>query len=87
MANIGYGFTKEEVLHVATNYVISVGKKSGSDSYFGYSWFCKFMKRCGDLQVTKPRKLAIIRAKTSSIKNSNKVLLWTEYNNVLKRSS
>ena len=66
MASIGYGYTKEEVLHVATNYAVSVGKKSESEPHFSDLWFYKFMKRCGDLQVAKPHKLAIIRAKTSS---------------------
>ena len=64
MASIGYGYTKEEVLHVATNY--AVRNKSESDPHLGDRWFYKFMKRCGDLQVAKPSKLAIIRAKASS---------------------
>lgn len=31
MASIGYGYTKPEVIHIANNYAVSVGKKSESD--------------------------------------------------------
>ena len=39
------------------------------------------MKRCGDLQVTKPRKLAIIRAKASSIETVTKY--YDELNTIM----
>ena len=81
MASIGYGYTKPEVIHIANNYAISVGKKTESDPTFSDSWFYQFLKRSGNLQVVKPRKLAIVRAKSSSKETVSKY--YDELDNIL----
>ena len=66
MASLGYGNTKPDMIHIANNYAISVGKKAESDPTFSDSWFYHFLKRSADFQVVKSRKLAIVRANSSS---------------------
>ena len=80
-ASIGYGYTKPEVIQIANNYAISVGKKTESDPTFSDSWFYQFLKRSGNLQVVKPRKLAIVRAKSLSKETVSKY--YDELDNIL----
>ena len=65
MATIRYGYSKGDVMYAATNYVISIANIFESDPPCSDRWLYWFMKRYGDLQVAKPRKLAIIRTKAS----------------------
>lgn len=66
MSTIGYGYSKKEFLRLATDYALSLGKKSESDPEFGISWFERFKARNPQLTLVKPQKLSIQRAKATS---------------------
>lgn len=65
MAVLGYGYTASEVVNMASNYAIHLGKRDEAH-VFSYKWFRCFMKRWPELNVTKPRSLANYRAKATS---------------------
>ena len=54
MAVLGYGYTASEVVNMASNYAMHLGKRDEAH-VFSYKWFRCFMKRWPELNVTKPR--------------------------------
>ena len=65
MASCGYGYSRSEVVDMASNYAVALGKRD-RDHPFSLMWFHNFMKRWPDLKVRKPRSLELARAKTTS---------------------
>ena len=68
MARLGYGYTTNEVVSMASNYATFLTKRD-EEHPFSRKWFRGFMKRWPDLIVTKPRSLANYRAKAASQTN------------------
>ena len=66
MANIGYGYSRQEFLALATDFAISLGKKTDSDPIFAASWYTGFKSRHPDVTLAKPQKLSLVRAKCTS---------------------
>ena len=65
MASCGYGYSRSEVVDMASTYAVALGKRDG-DHPFSLMWFHNFMKRWPDLKVRKPRSLELARAKATS---------------------
>ena len=66
MANIGYGYNKMGIQHMAREYADSLGKSVKSERSLRNCWFYGFLKRWSDLKVVKPQKLSIARAQSAS---------------------
>lgn len=66
MSGIGYDCSKKEFLQLATDFAISLKKKTESDPAFAESWFKKFKKRNPELSLNKPQKLSVVRAQATS---------------------
>ena len=66
MASFGYGYIRSEVLTMATDYAIYLGKKTQSDKPLSLKWFYGFIGRWPDLKIVKARSLEIMRAKATS---------------------
>ena len=56
MASCGYGYSRSEVVDMASTYAVALGKRDG-DHRFSLMWFHNFIKRWPDLKVRKPRSL------------------------------
>ncbi|XP_053405107.1 uncharacterized protein LOC128546129 [Mercenaria mercenaria] len=70
-AEVGYGYTRAEVIGLATEYAVSLGKRT-PDKPFSLQWFYDFMKRWTELKLVKPSSLSEQRAKCAnetSVKN------------------
>ena len=65
MASVGYGYTRAEVVRMASEYAVAL-KKRDEDNPFSLKWFHKFMGRWPTLEVKKPRSLSVARAKATS---------------------
>ncbi|XP_063401995.1 uncharacterized protein LOC134686219 [Mytilus trossulus] len=71
MASYGYGYTRQEVTDLATDFVHTIKIKPRSEE-FTLRWFEGFIKRWPELRVVKPRSLEILRAKCGSVSNVEK---------------
>ena len=65
MALIGYGYTRQEVVDLASEYAADLDIRK-LDNPFSLRWFYSFLKRWPDLRVVKPRALEIARVKGSN---------------------
>ncbi|KAH3805636.1 hypothetical protein DPMN_133941 [Dreissena polymorpha] len=65
MAKYGYGYIRQEVCDIATDFAIQLGKRT-KENPFTLNWFNKFIKRWPQLRVLKPRGLEKVRAKRAS---------------------
>ena len=68
MATYGYGYTRQEVTDLATDFAHMLNKKP-KESVLTLRWFEGFIKRWPELRVLKPRSLEIQRAKCGNIAN------------------
>ncbi|CAC5415216.1 unnamed protein product [Mytilus coruscus] len=68
MANFGYGYTRSEVVDLATDYAMYM-KLRGKTKPFTLNSFYSFMSRWPELKTIKARGLAISRAKSVSQEN------------------
>lgn len=66
MASIGYGYSRTELINLANDFAVSLKKKSASDPVFAQSWFDGFKKCNPDITLSKPKKLSLVRAKSTS---------------------
>ncbi|KAH3698668.1 hypothetical protein DPMN_086214 [Dreissena polymorpha] len=66
MTEIGNGYSRSECVRLASDFVISLGKKSQSEPCLSADWFSGLQKRWPDIHVAKPQKLSLARAKASS---------------------
>ena len=65
VAHYGYGYSRMEVVDLATDYGIQLGKRT-KENPFTLNWFVKFIKIWPELRVFKPRALEVQRAKCTS---------------------
>ena len=65
MASCGYGYSRSEVVDMASQYAVALGKRD-QDHPFSLMWLHNFMKRWPELRVRKPRSLELARAKATS---------------------
>ena len=65
MPNLGYGYTRQEVVDIASDYAYALGKRP-KDKPLTLNWFVKFAGRWPEIWVVKPRALEIQRAKSTS---------------------
>ncbi|XP_041360715.1 uncharacterized protein LOC121376969 [Gigantopelta aegis] len=72
MSSVGFGYTRTEVLNIATDLAVHLGKRETGEKPFSLRWFYGFMKRWPELRVQKPRSLEIMRAKATSKDTINK---------------
>ena len=54
MASYGYGYTRQEIVDIATDYALQLGKRP-QDKPFTLNWFLRFIVRWPELRVLKPR--------------------------------
>lgn len=66
MASIGYGYSRCDVLYLATDLAISLGKKKPTDPILSNKFYYKFLGRWPDLTTSKPQKLNMLRARCAS---------------------
>jgi hypothetical protein len=66
MASIGYGYSRQDFLNVASDFAISSKKKSANDPPLTQSWYNGFKKRNPELTLAKPQKLSVVRAMCTS---------------------
>ena len=72
MAALGYGYSRQEVTDIATDYAIMLSKKGKDDTPLIMNWFYGFMGRWPDLHTVKPRSLEVARAKAANEANVRK---------------
>ncbi|XP_053385176.1 uncharacterized protein LOC128550335 [Mercenaria mercenaria] len=66
MSECGYGYSRAEVVDMASEYAICLGKRD-SEHPLSLKWFRGFMSRWPELKVLKPRGLEIQRAKATTV--------------------
>ncbi|VDI72323.1 Hypothetical predicted protein [Mytilus galloprovincialis] len=66
MASYGYGYTRQEVTDLATDFANTIKIKPRNDE-FTLRWFEGFIKRWPERRVVKSRSLEILRAKCGSV--------------------
>jgi len=71
MASYGYGYTRQEVADIASDYAVHLQKRT-KDSPFTIRWFRGFIKRWPELRVLKSQGLEIARAKGAYVANIDK---------------
>ncbi|XP_053383877.1 uncharacterized protein LOC128550038 [Mercenaria mercenaria] len=62
MAKIGFGYSRQETINLATDYAVHLGIREKSKP-FSLTWLYSFLNRWPELKVKKPRSLEIARAK------------------------
>ncbi|KAH3733420.1 hypothetical protein DPMN_039847 [Dreissena polymorpha] len=65
MANLGYGYTQQECIDVASEFAVQLGKRT-KDKPLSMKWIKGFFKKWPEMRVTKPRALGFARAKMAS---------------------
>ena len=63
MSSIDYGYSKSDVLYLASDLAVSLGKQDQNDKPLSNKWLYSFMKKWPDLNTTKPQRLSMLRAK------------------------
>ena len=66
MSNLGYGYTRSQVMELGTDLALHLGKRKKDDPPLSRTWFSNFKGRWPELRVIKPRGLAAIGAKCAS---------------------
>lgn len=71
MASFGYGYTRQEVTDLGTDFAHCLNKKPPNES-LTLRWFEGLMRRWPELKVTRPRSLEVQRAKCGTVDNVKK---------------
>jgi len=66
MALCGYGYSRAEVVDMASEYAVCLGKRDAQQP-LSLKWFRGFMSRWPELKVLKPRGLEFQRAKATTV--------------------
>ena len=66
MAKLGYGYTRSEVVELASQFAVDVGKRKEHSNQLTMPWYCSFMKRWLESHLLKPASLSELRAKSAS---------------------
>ena len=83
MAYVGYGYTRSEILNMATDYAVHLGKRTNDDKVFSMNWFYGFISRWPELRVIKPSSLSEQRAKCAS--EESLINYFEELNTIIKK--
>ncbi|XP_062613890.1 uncharacterized protein LOC134275640 [Saccostrea cucullata] len=82
MSEIGYGYTRAEVLNLASDYAVDLGiREKGKE--LTMKWYYNFMKRWPELHTVKPSGLSELRAKAASPECIRKY--FEELNTIINR--
>lgn len=65
MAEVGYGYSRQETINLASDYAVHVGIKQKAQT-LGFDWFYGFMSRWPNLKLNKPRSLELSRAMSAN---------------------
>ena len=84
MVTIGYGYSKQEILNIANDYAISLGKKTEFDPTLKHSWYSRFLTRWPVIHLEKAEKLVIVHAKATSAEVLDKY--FNELENVITKN-
>ena len=79
LAAVGYGYTRAEVLEMASDFAVALGKRRKTDKPFSMQWFYSFMSRWPELHVVKPSSLLEQRARCASEESINKYFSELEH--------
>ena len=84
VAKYGYGYTRQEVVDIASDYSNQLGKRASTNP-LTINWFRGFIQRWPELRVIKPKALELQRAKHTSASVINKYFeeldtVLTKYN-------
>ena len=66
LAAVGYGYTRAEVIAIASDFAVQLGKRGRDEKCFSMQWFYSFMSRWPELHVVKPSSLSELRARSAS---------------------
>ena len=66
LAAVGYGYTRAEVLSMATDYAVHLGKRAEDEKNMSMQCFYSFMSRCPELHLEKPSSLSEQHARCAS---------------------
>ena len=58
MAYVWYGYTRSEILNIATDYAVHLGKRAKEAKVFNMNWFHGLISRWPKLQVIKTSSLS-----------------------------
>ncbi|CAC5373548.1 unnamed protein product [Mytilus coruscus] len=72
MAQLGYGYNRQEVVDIATDYAVMLDKKTKNDKPLTLTWFYGMLGRWPDLKAVKPRALEVVRVKAANKENITK---------------
>lgn len=65
MGQVGYPYTRAEVINVATEFAAALGKRS-AEKPLTYKWFYAFLGRWPELKVQRPKTISDLRARATS---------------------
>ena len=82
LAEVGYGYTRSEVIHLASDYAVSLGKRA-ADQPFSLQWYYDFMGRWPELKLVRPSSLSEQRARCAS--ETCVTNYFKELNNVMNK--
>lgn len=66
MANLGYGYTRSEVVELTSKFAVDIGKREEGSDLLTMPWYYNFMKRWPELHNVKPQSLSELRARAAS---------------------
>ena len=58
LAAVGYGYTRAEVISMASDYAVHLGKRRVDEKNLSMQWFYSFLSRWPELNVVKPSILS-----------------------------
>ncbi|XP_064633674.1 uncharacterized protein LOC135491633 [Lineus longissimus] len=77
MARRGYGYTRQDIVHLGNDLLLSLVKTTPTQKPLSFKWYSGFMSRWPSLQLQTPRSLSMLRAKAF-----NKELIDKYYNDL-----
>ena len=66
MAEVGYGYSRQETLNLATEYAVELNVRSRDHNPVSDKWLHNFLLRWPQLKLKKPRALDVARAKCAT---------------------
>ena len=81
MANLGYGYTRSEVVSLASKFAVDIGKREEGSGELSMPWYYNFIKRWPELHSVKPQSLSELRARAASKDNID--TYFVELNRIL----
>lgn len=66
MAEVGYGYSRQETMNLGTDYVVELGLRSKHHKPLSDKWLYNFLEHWPQLKLKKPRALEVARAKSAT---------------------